>query len=218
MSGEEWRLVGFTLRIAAASTLLILPIGVALAWLLARRRWRGKTLVETVAMLPLVMPPVATGLLLLQLFGRRTGIGRWLEVVFTWRGVLIAMMVMSFPLLVRGARTALEAVDPRLEQLARTLGANDARVFARITLPLALRGITAAAVLAFARAIGEFGATILVAGDIPGRTRTLAVAIYDHVQLGRDSDALRLAGIAVVIAFAALFASERMTRRPESLR
>ena len=218
MSSDDWQILGLTLRTAALATLLIVPPGLAVAWLLARRRWRGKSLVETLVALPLVMPPVATGLILLELFGRRGPIGSVLDgmgidVVFTWRAVVLAMMVMSFPLLVRAARVAFEEVDPRLEQIARTLGARDPRVFVTITLPLAARGILSGVLLAFARAIGEFGATILVAGNIPGRTTTLSLAIYNHVQLGRDADAFRLLGIAVAIAFAAVWTTEAFLRR-----
>lgn len=207
--------LGITLRAAGAATLLILPPGMLVAWLLARFAWRGKSLVETLVALPIVMPPVATGLILLELFGRRGAIGKWLpfDVVFTWRAVVLAMVVMSFPLFVRAARVAFEEVDPRFEQIARTLGARDARVFFTITLPLAARGIVSGMLLAFARAIGEFGATILVAGNIPGRTTTLSLAIYDHVQLGRDAEAFRLVGIAVVIAFAAVWTAEAFLRR-----
>src|SRR5215218_1107663 len=203
MSSPDLQILGLTLRTAALATLLIVPPGLAVAWLLARKRWRGKSLVETFVALPLVMPPVATGLILLQLFGRRGPIGSWLpfDIVFTWRAVVAAMMVMSFPLLVRAARVAFEEVNPRLEQIARTLGARDARVFATITLPLAARGIASGMLLAFARAIGEFGATILVAGNIPGRTTTLSLAIYNLVQLGRDGEAFRLLGISVLVAF-----------------
>ncbi|MBV9494523.1 MAG: molybdate ABC transporter permease subunit [Acidobacteria bacterium] len=217
MTPAEWRIVAFTLEVAALSTAIIAPFGIAIAWLLARHRWPGKSIVETIVMLPLVMPPVATGLLLLKFFGRRGRVGHLLdaagiEVVFTWRAVVAAMMVMSFPLLVRGCRVAFEEINPRLEQIARTLGAGDARVFFTISLPLAKRGIIGGLVLAFARAIGEFGATILVAGNIPARTQTLAVAIYDRVQLGHDADAYRLLGIAVVIAFLALWISEAFLR------
>jgi molybdate transport system permease protein len=204
MSGGEWQIVALTLRTAALATLLILPPGLALAWLLARRRWRGKSLVETLVALPLVMPPVATGLILLKLAGR--------DIVFTWRAVVLAMMVMSFPLLVRAARVAFAEVNPRFEQLARTLGATETRVFATITLPLAARGIVSGMLLAFARAVGEFGATILVAGNIPGETQTLSLAIYHLVQLGRDAEAFRLLGISVAIAFVAVFLAERRTR------
>ncbi len=218
MSSDDWQILGLTLRTAALATLLIVPPGLAVAWLLARRRWRGKPLVETLVALPLVMPPVATGLILLELFGRRGPAGGvlhrlGLDVVFTWRAVVLAMMVMSFPLLVRAARVAFEEVDPRLEQIARTLGARDPRVFVTITLPLAARGILSGVLLAFARAIGEFGATILVAGNIPGRTTTLSLAIYNLVQLGRDTDAFRLLAIAVVIAFAAVWTTETFLRR-----
>lgn len=217
MIGEEWQIVGFTLRMAALSTLLICPLGLAMAWLLARFQWRGKSLVETLVTMPLVMPPVATGLMLLKILGRRGVIGNVLqragiEVVFTWRAVIVAMMVMSFPLLVRGCRVAFEEVNVRFEEIARTLGASDARVFATITLPLARRGIVGGIVLAFARAIGEFGATILVAGDIPGRTTTLALAIYDRVELGKDADAYRLLVIAIAIAFITVWTSEALLR------
>jgi molybdate transport system permease protein len=216
---SEWPIVALTLRTAALSTILIVPPALAVSWLLARRRWRGKSLVETLVALPLVMPPVATGLILLELLGRRSAFGGWLhrvfgvDVVFTWRAVVAAMMVMSFPLLVRAARVAFEEVNPRFEQIARTLGARDARVFLTITLPLASRGIISGMLLAFARAIGEFGATILVAGNIPGRTTTLSLAIYNLVQLGRDGDAFRLLAIAVVLAFVAVWISEAFVRR-----
>lgn len=215
MSATEWQILGLTLRTAALATLLIVPPGLAVAWLLARRRWRGKSLVETLVALPLVMPPVATGLLLLQLLGRRGPVGRLLpfDIVFTWRAVVIAMMVMSFPLLVRAARVAFEEVNPRFEQIARTLGARDARVFATITLPLAARGIASGMLLAFARAIGEFGATILVAGNIPGRTTTLSLAIYNLVQLGRDAEAFRLLAVSVLVAFTAVWITEAFLRR-----
>ena len=214
-----WSILGLTLRTAALSTILIVPPALAIAWLLARKRWRGKSLVETLVALPLVMPPVATGLILLQLLGRRGPIGGWLhralgvDIVFTWRAVVAAMMVMSFPLLVRAARVAFEEVNPRFEQIARTLGATNARVFATITLPLAARGIIAGMLLAFARAVGEFGATILVAGNIPGRTTTLSLAIYNYVQLGRDRDAFQLLGFSVLIAFAAVWIAEVSARR-----
>lgn len=217
MTAGEWQIIGFTLRLAAFSTVLIAPFGLALAWLLARRQWPGKSLVETLVTLPLVMPPVATGLILLRLVGRRGTIGHLLdglgiEVIFTWRAVMLAMTVMSFPLLVRSCRVAFEEVNVRLEQVARTLGASDTRVFFTIALPLARRGIVGGLVLSFARAIGEFGATIIVAGDIPGRTTTLALAIYDRVQLGHDESAYRLLGVAVVIAFVAIWISEAVVR------
>ena len=214
----EWEVVAFTIRTAALAALAILPPGLVVAWLLARKRWRGKSIVETLVALPLVMPPVATGLILLRLFGRRGPIGSWLhdagiDVIFTWRAVVLAMMVMSFPLLVRAARMAFESVNPRLEQIARTLGAREARVFATITLPLAARGIISGLLLAFARSLGEFGATILVAGNIPGRTTTLSVSIYQHVQLGQDEAAFRLLLFSVIAAFAAVWLAEFFAAR-----
>jgi molybdate transport system permease protein len=218
MTSEDWQVMGFTVRVAGLATLLILPPGLLLAWILARFQWPGKPLVETLVALPLVMPPVATGLILLQMVGRRGFIGRVLhemgiDVVFTWRAVVLAMAVMSFPLLVRTARVAFENVPVRLEQIARTLGAGELRVFFAVTFPLALRGILAGTLLAFARALGEFGATILVAGNIPGRTTTLSLAIYQLVQLGQDDAAYRLMMVTVVIAFAAVWASEWFLRR-----
>ena len=219
MTSDDWQLVAFSLRMAVCSTLLILPFGVALAWLLARRDWPGKTFVETFVSLPLVLPPVVTGLVLLQLFGKYGPLGRWLhagfgiEVVFTWKAVVLALGTMSFPLLVRAARTAIEEVNPALEQIARTLGAGEWRVLFTVTLPLARRGIFAGVLLAFARALGEFGATIMVAGNIPGRTTTLPVAIYAAVQNGEDAHAWTLAGVSAVIAFAAVFVGENLQRR-----
>jgi molybdate transport system permease protein len=219
MSGDEWQLLGFTAWVSALSTLVILPPGIALAWLLARRDWRGKSLVETLVALPLVMPPIATGLLLLHCFGRRGPFGRWLhetlgmDVIFTWRAVVIALGVMSFPLLVRAARVAFEEVNPRFEQIARTLGASSWRVFWSITVPLAARGLVAGSILAFARALGEFGATIMVAGNIAGETSTLSLAIYQSVQMGDDTRAFRLVGISTVLAFAAVWTSEILQRR-----
>jgi molybdate transport system permease protein len=219
MSSGEWQFVGFTLRMALGSMALILPVGLALAWLLAKYQWRGKVIVETLVSLPLVLPPVVTGLVLLKLFGRRGPVGHWLheqfglDVVFTWRAVILALAVMSLPLFVRAARTAFEEVNPIFEQLARTLGAGEWRIFFTITLPLARRGVTAGALLAFARALGEFGATIMVAGNIPGQTTTLPVAIYQAVQLGDDGHAWLLAGVSTVIAFFAVLMSEKLLRR-----
>ncbi len=208
---DGW-IVWFTVRMAALAALLILPFGVAVAWALARKRWYGKSVVETIVALPLVMPPVATGLILLKLFGRRGPFGA-LNVVFTWKAVVVAMMVMSFPLLVRASRIAFEDVPLRFEQIARTLGAGEWRVFFTMTLPLAMRGVTSGLLLAFARSLGEFGATILVAGNIPGRTTTVAVSIYNFVQLGEDSSAYRLLLFAVIVAFAAVWTAEVVSRR-----
>jgi molybdate transport system permease protein len=219
MSAEEWQVVWFTAWVSALSTILILPAGLGVAWLLARHQWRGKSIVETVVSLPLVMPPVATGLVLLKLLVRRGPIGSFLhdrlgvDVVFTWRAVLIALAVMSFPLLVRSARIAFAEINPRLEQIARTLGASDCRVFFTITIPLALRGILGGMLLSFARALGEFGATIMIAGNIPGQTSTLSLSIFQSVQMGEDDHAFRLLGISTVLAFVAVWSSEWLMRR-----
>jgi molybdate transport system permease protein len=219
MTADEWQIVWFTAGVAALSTLVILPPGLAMAWLLARHDWPGKSLVETFVTLPLVMPPVAMGMILLKILGRRGAVGGFfhdrlhLDIVFTWRAVLVALGVMSFPLLVMATRLALEQVNPRLEQIARTLGAGEVRVFFSITLPLALRGIIGGVILAFARALGEFGATIMVAGNIPGKTSTLSLSIYQSVQLGEDSAAYRLLGVAVALAFVAVWVSAWFMRR-----
>jgi molybdate transport system permease protein len=219
MPADLWAITGFTLLAALAATTVMLPPGIALAWLLARREFRGKAIIDTVASLPLVMPPVATGLILLYLLGRRSPVGRalaaWgIEIVFTWKAVVLAMAVMGFPLLVRTVRTGFEQVRPRYEQLAATLGAGPWRIFFTITLPLAKRAVAAGALLAFTRAVGEFGATILVAGSIPGRTRTLALAIFSETEVGHDERAAALLGVAVVIAFAAVAASNALIHRP----
>jgi len=219
MTAEEWQIVWFTAWVSALSTLMILPFGLALAWALARRDWPGKSIVETLVSLPLVMPPVATGLILLKVFGRRGGLGGFLynhfnlDVVFTWRAVVVALSVMSFPMLVLFARVAIEEVNPRLEQIARTLGASPWRVFFTITIPLAARGIIAGVILAFARALGEFGATIMVAGNIPGKTTTLSLSIFQNVELGEDGHAFRLLGVSVVLAFIAVWSSQFLLRR-----
>lgn len=219
MTSDEWQVIWFTTWVSALSTALILPFGLAVAWLLARRDWSGKSVVETIVSLPLVIPPVATGLILLKFFGRRGPIGGilhdsfGLDIAFTWRAVLIALGVMSFPLLVRSTRVAFEEVNPRLEQMARTLGASDWRVFFTISMPLAKRGIIAGMILAFARALGEFGATIMIAGNIPGQTSTLSLDIFQSVQLGQDSHALRMLAVSVMLAFAAVWVSETIVRR-----
>ena len=214
-------LVLFTVGVAAAATLLNLVPGIAVAWALSRPGWRGKTVVETLVSLPLVLPPTAVGLALLLLFGRNGPLGRplyerfGLDIAFTWRGVVLASAVVAFPLLVRSARSAFEEVDPRLPAVARTLGHGPVRAFFEIELPLAWRGLLAGTVLAFARALGEFGATILVAGNIPGRTQTLALALYQRVQVGQDREALTLAAISALLAAAALAVAEVMAHRRE---
>lgn len=215
---EIAQITAFTVGTAALATLLMLPPGVLVGWVLARRRFRGRVLLETIVSLPLVMPPVATGLILLMLVAPAGPIGGVLEragigIVFTWKAVVLAMAVMGLPLVVRTARAGIEQVDQRYEAVASTLGASPWRVFVSITLPLALPGVLAGAVLGFARALGEFGATIMVAGSIPGSTRTLAVAIYSFAQTGRDSDAAVLVVVCGLIAFAALWLSNWLAAR-----
>jgi molybdate transport system permease protein len=218
LTAEDLGVVFFTLRTAALATLLILPPGIAAALALARYRGPGKAAIETLLALPLVLPPTAVGIVLLELLARRRPLGALLarlgiELVFTWKAVVLAAMVMAFPLLVRTARTAFEEVDPRLVGLARTLGCGPVAAFCRVTLPLAWRGVLAGTVLAFARALGEFGATIMVAGNIPGRTRTLALAVFHESQTGHDDRALVLAGVTALLAFTALWTTELLVRR-----
>ena len=222
LSFETWQITLFSLAVGLVSTVLILPFGIALAWLFARREWPLKSVVETIVLLPLVMPPVSTGLILLKIFGRRSPVGQWLyqrgfEIVFNWKGVLIAMAVMSFPLLVRSVRTSFAEVNPRFEQIAATLGASSSKIFFVVTIPLAYKGIVAGALLAFSRALGEFGATILLAGNIPGRTQTLSLAIYNFVQLGRDPEAYMLLGITVALAFLFVWTSEWLLRTEKKM-
>jgi molybdate transport system permease protein len=205
-----WQITSFTLIAALAATLLMLPFGLLLAWILARRQFRGRVLLDTLVSLPLVMPPVATGLLLLLLFAPRGPIGALLarlgvDVVFTWKAVVLAMAVMALPLFVRTARAGFEQVERRYESVAATLGAPPWRVFLTVSLPLAAPSLIAATVLGFARSIGEFGATIVIAGSIPGSTRTLAVAIYSFAETGNDRAAATLIAVSAVIAFAALW-------------
>jgi molybdate transport system permease protein len=207
-----------TLRVAAIATMAILPLGIFAAWNLARHEGGARTLLETLLSLPLVLPPTAVGLLLLEALRRSGPIGRLLdalgvEVLFTWKAVVLATAVMSFPLLVRPARTAFEEVDPRLLAMGRSLGNGPSAVFRRIALPLAWRGVLAGTLLAFSRALGEFGATIMIAGNIPGRTQTMALAIFQRKQIGQDDAAMRLVGITVAISFAIVWTTEILTRR-----
>ena len=216
----EWTAILLSLRVAAVATLVATPLGVALAWLLARRNFWGKSLVDALVHLPLVLPPVVTGYLLLLTFGRRGLVGAWLAdhlgivFAFRWTGAALACGVMSFPLLVRPMRLSIEAVDQRLEQAAETLGATPWWVFLSVTLPLSLPGVFAGMVLGFAKAIGEFGATITFVSNIPGETQTISSAIYSLIQTpDGDVAALRLVAISVVIAIAALIGSEWFARR-----
>ncbi len=215
MSAETWEIARFTVLMALTATTLVLPPAIGIGWLLARKRFPGKALLETIVSLPLVLPPVATGLMLLWLFGRRSPVGQALdaagiEIIFTWKAVVIAMMVISFPLVARSVRAGIEQVDRRYEDLAATLGAGPFRILRTITLPLASRGIAAGAVLGFSRALGEFGATIMIAGAIPGRTRTLAVGIYTLVETGREDAAWSLLAISALLAFGAIYVSNRL--------
>jgi len=212
-----WQITWLTVSMALVATLIVLPPGVLLAWVLARREFAGKTFVETVVSLPLVMPPVATGVILLYLVGSRSPIGRALasigiEVLFTRKAVVMAMAVMSLPLVVRTARAGFEQVSTRYEDIAATLGAGPARIFLTISLPLALPGVLGGAVLGFSRAVGEFGATVMVAGALPGSTRTLATAIYTFTETGQDREAAVLLAVSVTIAFVALWIANRIGR------
>jgi molybdate transport system permease protein len=212
-----WRIGSFTIGVALAATALMLPPGILLAWLLARGRFHGKAVLETLVSLPLVLPPVATGLVLLYLLGRRGPFGALLaggdiDIVFTWKAVVSAMAVMGFPLVVRTARTGFEQVTRRYEQVAETLGASPSRVFWTISLPLASRDVLAGALLGFSRALGEFGATIVVAGSLPGRTRTVAVAMFNYIETGQDAQAAVLLVVSVAIAFTAVWISNVLVR------
>jgi molybdate transport system permease protein len=220
LSPDEWTAVELSLRIAIVATAWALPFGLAIGWLLARKDFWGKSLLDGLVHLPLVLPPVVTGYLLLISFGRRGPIGAFLDdhfgIVFSfrWTGAALSCGIMAFPLLVRPIRLALEAIDRRLEDAAATLGANRILVFLTITLPLALPGIIAGVVLCFARALGEFGATITFVSNIPGETQTISAAIYTLTQVpGGDAAAGRLVLIAIALALAALIASEWLARR-----
>lgn len=219
MSKEDLQAIWLTFWTASLAVVLILPFGILLAWLLARKQWLGKSLIETIVALPLVLPPVATGLILLKLLGRQGWLFEWSgggirpEVVFTWKAVVIALAVMAFPMLVRGLRQAFEQVPERLELMARTLGKGPWQVFWSVTLPLAKRGLAAALVMAFARAVGEFGATMMIAGMMDGETTTMAVSIYQHVQLGDEVAAMRLMWVSFGFAFLAIVLSEWLNRK-----
>lgn len=220
LTPAEWEAIRLSLRIATVAMIASLPFGVAVAFLLARGRFPGRTLVDGIVHLPLLMPPVVTGYILLLLFGRRGPVGSFLEetfgivLAFRWTGAALACAIMGFPLMVRAIRLSIEAIDQRLEAAASTLGANRAAVFVTVTLPLILPGILAGMVLSFARALGEFGATITFVGNIPGVTQTIPTAIYTYTQVpGGDVGALRLTAISVAIALAALVASDVLARR-----
>lgn len=219
LSPDEWSALLLSLEVAACGVGLSIPPGIACAWLLARTRFVGRPILDALVHLPLVLPPVAVGYLLLLLLGRRGMLGGWLhsagfDIAFTWKAAAIAAGVMGFPLLVRSARLAIEMTDVKIEDAARTLGAGRWRVLLTITLPLAAPGVLAGIVLAFARSLGEFGATITFAGNIAGQTRTLPAAMYTFMQTpGGDPAAIRLVCISLALSVAALIASELLTRR-----
>jgi molybdate transport system permease protein len=220
LTPAEWIAVELSLRVSIVATAFALPFGIAIGWLLARKKFWGKALLDGLVHLPLVLPPVVTGYLLLISFGRRGSIGAFLYdhfgIVFSfrWTGAALSCGIMGFPLMIRPIRLALEAIDRRLEDAASTLGANNLLVFFTVTLPLALPGVIAGVVLCFARALGEFGATITFVSNIPGETQTISAAIYTLTQVpGGDAAAGRLVLLSIVLAFAALFASEWLGRR-----
>lgn len=220
LAPEEWAIIALSLKVSGVAVLACLPLAFALAWVLARGRFPGLVLLDALVHLPLVLPPVVTGWLLLLAFGNTGPAGRWLDEVlgitfmFRWTGAALAAGVMALPLMVRAMRLSIEAVDRRLEQAAETLGATRAHIFATITLPLALPGLLAGAVLGFARSLGEFGATITFVSNIPGETRTLPIAIYSALQVpGSEGVVTRLALIAVALSLIALVASEVLARR-----
>jgi len=217
---EELEAIRLSLKVATAAALCSLPFGIATAWLLARRRFFGSSLLDALVHLPLVLPPVVVGYALLVMLGGNGVIGRWLEdtlgisVAFRWTGAALASAIMGFPLMVRAIRLSIENVDRRLEQAAATLGASPWRVFRTITLPLAWPGVVAGAALAFAKALGEFGATITFVSNIPGETQTISSAIYSLMQVpGGEAGIWRLAAVSVAISLAALLASEWLVRR-----
>ena len=220
LSPQDWTAVQLSLRVAAVSTVVALPFGIAIATLLARKEFWGKALLDAMVLLPLVLPPVVTGYLLLITFGRRAPVGAFLAdhfgIVFSfrWTGAALACGIMAFPLMVRAIRLSIEAIDTRLEDAAATLGANRIWCFATVTLPLALPGIIAGAILSFTRALGEFGATITFVSNIPGETQTISAAIYTLTQVPNgDADALKLVIVSVIISLAALIAAEWLARR-----
>ncbi|WP_183954574.1 molybdate ABC transporter permease subunit [Sphingobium fontiphilum] len=220
LSADEWSVIGLSLKIGLTAVAAMLPISLALAYILARGRFPGLLLLDALVHLPLVVPPVVTGWLLLLLFGASGPVGLWLEswfgvsVLFRWTGAAIAAAIMAMPLMVRAMRLSIESVDRRLEDAAATLGAGRWRVFRTITLPLSLPGIAAAMVLGFARSIGEFGATITFVSNIPGETRTLPIAIYGALQMpGAEAEVTRLAIMSVLLSLGALLASELLARR-----
>ncbi|MDR0218504.1 MAG: molybdate ABC transporter permease subunit [Enterobacteriaceae bacterium] len=219
LSEYEWQAILLSLKVSGIAVLFSLPLGILMAWILARCQFWGKSLLDSMIHLPLVLPPVVVGYLLLISMGRHGVIGKFLyhwfgvNFAFNWTGAALASAVVAFPLMVRAIRMALEAIDFRLEQAARTLGASSLKVFFTITLPLSLPGIIVGSVLAFARSLGEFGATITFVSNIPGETRTIPLAMYTLIEMpGAETAAARLCVIAIVLALASLLLSEWLTR------
>jgi molybdate transport system permease protein len=226
MDSPVWVTLALTLKVAGCATAINLVLGVAVGWLLARHRFVGREFVDAVLTLPLVLPPTVMGYYLLVLIGKRGWLGSWLmstfgvNLIFTWQGAVLAATIVAFPLVLRSARTAFEAVNPQLEQAARVLGLGEWAVFFRVTVPMAWPGILAGVLLVFARSLGEFGATLMVAGSIPGRTQTLSVAVYEAVQAGQDDRANFLVAITSIVCIVVLLSAGRLspgrgvTRRP----
>lgn len=219
LTSVEWEVLQLSLRVAFWSMMFSLPFGIAVAWVLARKDFPGKILLNAVIHMPLILPPVVTGYILLILLGTKGPVGAWLQstfgivLAFKWTGAVVAAAIMGFPLMVRAIRLSMEAVDQRLEATAATLGASPLFVFATITLPLTLPGILAGTILAFAKGLGEFGATITFVSNIPGQTRTLPIAIYTFLQIpGGEASAVRLTIIAIIVSLLALLLSELLAR------
>jgi molybdate transport system permease protein len=214
--GEAWIALALSLKVAFWATVIDLVLGVGIGWVLARKRFPGRELLDALFTLPMVMPPTVLGYYLLVVIGRNGPVGGWLQdvfginLIFTWQAAVIAAAVVAFPLVAKAARSAFETVDPQLEQAARVLGVSGMGVFLRVTLPLAWRGVLAGTLLAFARSMGEFGATLMVAGSIPGKTQTLSIAVYEAVQAGKDDTANLLVLVTSVACVAVLLAATRL--------
>lgn len=218
---DVWPALGLSLKVAFWATFLNLLLGIAVGFLLARRNFPGRDLLDTALTLPMVLPPTVLGYYLLVLFGRNGTIGQWLNhtfdirLIFTWQGAILAAMVVTFPLVFKPARAAFESVNPQLEQAARVLGLSESAVFLRVTLPLAWRGLLVGLLLAFARALGEFGATLMIAGSIPGQTQTLSIAVYEAVQAGNDSLANQLVLLISTVCITVLWTTSRLAKPKE---
>ena len=224
MDSPVWITLALTLKVAGWATAINAVLGVAVGWLLARKRFIGREFIDAVLTLPLVLPPTVMGYYLLVVIGKRGWLGAWLQgsfginLIFTWQGAVIAATIVAFPLILKSARTAFEAVDPQLEQAARVLGLGEWAIFFRVTLPMAWPGILAGVLLVFARSLGEFGATLMVAGSIPGRTQTLSIAVYEAVQAGQDDTANFLVVLTSIVCVVVLLAAGRLVPRPHARR